>query len=232
MKKALLFLAFCTGFSLQAQTITFGKIENPQNFQKYWGLTQEQMEQYETYMQTAGKYRHQTSNPLVVLSIISADPEDKNFYAAKAAAYEHHMSKAEIESAWLITQEMEKQNLDEAMQTFSDELTGIDTKSYQPKTAKEIVWQKGDKAVLIVNKTCASVSCIKDFLPILQSAPKKVTKEIIVQSKEKLDAGVGKLLLLTPGIQLKRYDPIEHSYLDGVINQSVQVRKRQIIHKF
>ncbi len=235
MKKTLLIMALSGVFGLSsvaAQTVTFGKIQAPQQFQKYWELTQEQMKQYENYMQIAGKYRHQNSNPLVVLSIISKDPEDKNFYAAKAAAYEHKMSQAEIESAWLITQEMEKQGLVEAMQTFSDNLTGIDTKSYKPKSIKEVKWQDKDKAILIVNKTCLTVSCIKGFLPILNLVPKTVEKEIVIASKEPLDAGVGKLLSAMPSIAVKKYDAIEHHYLDGILNQAVQVRTNKVIHKF
>lgn len=233
MKKILLIMALSGVFGLsQAQSITFGKIQAPQQFQKYWGLTQEQMKQYENYMQIAGKYRHQNSNPLVVLSIISQDPEDKNFYAAKAAAYEHKMSQAEIESAWLISQEMEKQGLSDAMQTFTDNLTGINTKSYQPKSVKEVTWQDKDKAILIVNKTCLTVSCIKGFLPILKAAPKTVEKEIVIASKEPLDASITQLLSSTPMVVVKKYDAIEHHYLDNIFNRVVQVRTNKVIHKF
>ncbi len=218
--------------SVAAQTVTFGKIQAPQQFQKYWGLTQEQMKQYESYMQIAGKYRHQNSNPLVVLSIISKDPEDKNFYAAKAAAYEHKMSQAEIESAWLISQEMEKQGLSDAMQTFTDNLTGINTKAYQPKSVKDVKWQDKDKAILIVNKTCLTVSCIKGFLPILKAVPKTVGKEIVIASKEPLDASITQLLSSTPTVVVKKYDAIEHHYLDNIFNRVVQVRTNKVIHKF
>lgn len=218
--------------NVNAQTITFGKIQSPEKFQRYWGLTPEQMKQYEQYMQIAGKYRHQESNPLVVLSIIAQDPEDKGFYAAKAAAYEHKMAKAEIETAWLITQEMERQGLDEAMQSFSDDLTGIDTQTYQPLSLKTTTWQSGDKAILVINKTCLSASCIKGFLPILQSAPSNIEKTIVIQNKQPLDAEVEKLLDKQPIIKVTRYDPIEHHYLDGIYNTAVQVRDSKVIRKF
>lgn len=216
-----------------AQNITWGKIQSPQAFQQYWGLTPEQMQQYESYMQIAGKYRHQSSNPLVVLSIIAKDPEDKGFYAAKAAAYEHKMAKAEIESAWLITQEMERQGLVEAMQSFSDELTGVDTQSYIPSEVKTMPWQKNDVALLVINKTCLSVSCIKGFLPILQAAPATVKKVIILRDKQPLNDDVKQWLSQKrPLIEVKRYDPIEHHYLDGILNQAVQIRNSVVIRKF
>ncbi len=234
MKKHLLCALLLVTVNSQAQNISFGKIQTPKEFQKYWGLTPEQMQQYEQYMQVAGKYRHQNSNPLVVLSIISKDPEDKNYYAAKAATYEHKMAKNEIETAWLMSKEMERQGLTEAMTKFSDKLTGI---SSDKKTDKHS-WEKDDEVMIVVDENCLKVNCLPTFVPLLSNLPNDTKVSVINNSKQPIATTITALNKALSSkknntiiVSSSNYDPIEHGYLEAIKNQAVQVRNGKIIRK-
>ncbi len=223
-----------------AQTITFGKIESPKAFQQYWGLTQEQMKQYENYMQVAGKYRHKDVNPLVVLSIIADDDEDKDYFASKAARYESQMSKREILSTWLITSSMEKQGLSDAMQKFSDGLIGIDSQSYVPESVTSD-WQQGDELAIVVDKLCYEMNCLPQFEKVVTAIPQSIPKTLIYRiadmDKDRQESFItslnqlqDKLKAITPLI-LTKYDRIEHGLLQHIHNQAVHLRNNEIIKK-
>lgn len=226
--------------SVKAENITFGKIVSPKAFQQYWGLTQEQMQQYESYMQVAGKYRHKDINPLVVLSIIADDDEDKDYFASKAAQYESQMSKREILSAWLITSSMEKQGYSDAMQKFSDGLIGIDSQHYVPESVTAD-WQKGDELAIVVDKLCYEMHCLPQFEKVLTAIPKHIKKTIIYRStdmdKATQDAFTTSLkqlqdkLKTTTSLILTKYDRIEHGLLQHIRNQAVHIRNNEILKK-
>lgn len=235
--RAIILLALGMSLHVHAQQITFSKIDSPKAFQQYWGLTPNQMKQYESYMQIAGKYRHSNSNPLVVLSIIADDDEDKGYFAAKAAAYESQMSQREILSAWLISSEMEKQGLAQAMNAFADQLTGINSKDYVPTSVKDS-WQAGDAFYLVIDKVCADLACLSQFDALMNATPDTVMKTIVVKfstSHEREQQQRAKRLAAIkdhyPAVQVQKYDRIEHGFLDQVTNQAVRVRDGSIIKK-
>lgn len=237
--------------SAHAQSVTFGKIESPKQFQHYWGLTGEQMQTYENYMQIAGKYRHRDSNPLVVLSIIADDDEDKGYFAAKAAAYESQMSQREILSAWLISGEMEKQGLAQAMNDFADGLTGINTADYVPDSLKS-QWLPNDAFYLLIDKTCLAMHCLSQFDTLLASIPDKVEKTLVIDrntadnqdaqpldntTQSQWDKQLSDFHARYPTIKQAKYDRIEHGFLrewlkQGQGNRAVQVRDHQPIRIF
>lgn len=242
--------------SAHAQSVTFGKIESPQQFQHYWGLTGEQMQTYENYMQIAGKYRHRDSNPLVVLSIIADDDEDKGYFAAKAAAYESQMSQREILSAWLISGEMEKQGLAQAMNDFADGLTGINTADYVPDSLKS-QWLPNDAFYLLIDKTCLAMDCLSQFDTLLASIPDKVEQILVIDrntadnqdaqdvqpldnaTQSQWDKQLSDFQARYPHIKQAKYDRIEHGFLrewlgreQGQSNRAVQVRDHQPIRIF
>lgn len=242
-----------------AQSITYGKIESPKQFQHYWGLTGEQMQTYENYMQIAGKYRHRDSNPLVVLSIIADDDEDKGYFAAKAAAYESQMSQREILSAWLISDEMEKQGLAQAMNDFADGLTGINTADYVPDSLKS-QWLPNDALYLLIDKTCLAMDCLSQFDTLLASIPDKVEQTLVIDrniagaqdtqdaqdvqaldnaTQSQWDKQLSDFQARYPHIKQAKYDRIEHGFLrewlmkeQGQSNRAVQVRDHQPIRIF
>lgn len=220
-----------------AEHITFGTIESPKQFQQYWGLTQEQMQTYDNYMQIAGKFRHQNSNPLVVLSIIADDDEDKGYFAAKAAAYESQMSQREILSAWLISTEMEKQGLTQAMNAFADKLTGINSKDDAPESHKSD-WQQGDALYVLIDKVCLAMHCLSQFDSLLATVPEGIAQKLVINTSgidEKTQAVLDQLSTAIKtqhkAIVIEKYDRIEHGFLQGINNQAVQVRDRNIIRK-
>lgn len=245
---SLLSIAMGMGYA-HAQSITYGKIESPQPFQHYWGLTDEQMQTYDNYMQIAGKYRHRDSNPLVVLSIIADDDEDKGYFAAKAAAYESQMSQREILSAWLIAGEMEKQGLAQAMNDFADGLTGINTADYVPDSLKS-QWLPNDAFYLLIDATCLAMHCLSQFDTLLASIPDKVEKTLVIDgntadaqdahtTQSQWDKQLNDFQARYPTIKQAKYDRIEHGFLrewlvkgQGQSNRAVQVRDRQVISTF
>lgn len=235
--RAIILLALGISLHIHAQQITFSTIDSPKAFQQYWGLTPSQMKQYESYMQIAGKYRHNSSNPLVVLSIIADDDEDKGYFAAKAAAYESQMSQREILSAWLISSEMEKQGLAQAMNAFADKLTGINSKDYVPTSVKES-WQAGDAFYLVVDKVCADLACLAQFDALMNAIPDTVTQTLVVKfsateehEQQRQAKRLAAIKAHYPSMQVQKYDRIEHGFLVSVSNQAVQVRDGSIIKK-
>lgn len=221
MKKLLvsLYLIPCI---LQAQQIDFGKIANSkEGFKQYWGLDDTEMKRYENYMEIAGKYRHQHLDPLHVLSMIAPSKEDREYYAQKAAAYEHQMSKREIESAWLISTAMEGQMAAD-MQTFTDELIGINTQNVQNTALTD--WAEGDELVLLLDSRCFTSACVAQFLPQLAKVPAVVSKKTVVLM-DKITPVAGQLSELEKQAQIKRYDPIEHKGFEQVsINRIYALR--------
>lgn len=217
-----------------AQNITFGTVskESQKAFKSYWKLSDEDVSKYNTYMEIAGKYRHQQSNPLVVLSIISDDPEDKGYYAAKAAKYESDMAQREITSAWLLSNEMEKQGLVDAMDKFSSELTGVDTSNYVPGRVKKD-WEKGDTFVLVVDDICRQTNCLTGYIKTVNAIPKHVAKTVLFKNfKAAYDEKALELFTKQqPTVQFKRFDSVEHGSLSNVINQAVQVRDGKVLRK-
>ncbi|MDP8051516.1 hypothetical protein QJU23_03625 [Pasteurella atlantica] len=239
MQKLMLLFVICLSINnAYAESIKYGKITSPKQFQHYWGLTPEQMEQYENYMNIAGKFRHTNSNPLVVLSIISDDDEDKDYFANKAARYESDMSKREILSSWLISSAMEKQKLSDAMQTFSDQLTGINSQDYIPENIKTD-WKERDELIILIDKVCFDTHCLSQFTPLLKATPLNIIKKIIYkntgldESQQKtITQSLSQLKNTYKDILINKYDRIEHGFLSNLQNQAVQVRQNQIIRKF
>lgn len=231
-KRTFIFLA-CWVAASQAQDITFGKISDEKAFMEFWDLSEEHMQQYQQYMAVGGKFRfrHTQINPLSVLSIISKDREEKEYFAAKAAKYEHEMTKNEIESAWLIAQQMQIQGLDRKMQQFSDRLTGVDTQHYIPFTLSQN-WEDGDVLTIYINQACLSVSCLSHFITVMQSVPKTVSKAIVLKDRVEPPKDVQALLDGLSGISINHYDPIEHKFLDGALNQAVHTRNNKVIRQF
>ncbi len=215
----------------QAQTITWGKIEKPKAFMTYWDISEEHMKAYENYMEMDGKYQHAHLNPLYVLSIISDSPEEKGYFAAKAAKHEHEITKKEIETAWLISKEMEKQGLIDAMQQFTDNLTGIDTISYQPDNISRN-WVAGDTLVMVIDDVCVLETCINRFIKIGKSLPEQVNTLLLNKRKQAIpEATIKQIKQKLPANQISNYDPIEHHALENAINQLVHLRADKIIRK-
>lgn len=235
MKQIALILALALStLTANAQNVTFGTVstENKKAFQSYWKLRDEDMKKYQSYMEVAGRFRHTQSNPLVVLSIISDDPEDKGYYAAKAAKYESDMSQREITAAWLLSNEMEKQGLVEAMEQFSADLTGVETAQYLPKNLKKD-WQKGDLFVLVIDDVCRQINCLKQFTKKMNAIPKHIEKHILLkQLKAQYDKkALEALTKQFSKIKIKRFDAIEHGNMSSLKNQAGQVRDNQLLRK-
>lgn len=213
MRKILLSLCLMP-FLLQAQQIDFGKIGNTkEGFKQYWGLDDTEMKRYENYMEIAGKYRHQHLDPLHVLSMIAPSKEDREYYAQKAASYEHQMSKREIEAAWLISTAMEGQMATD-MQAFTDELTGVNTQNNESTAFAN--WTEGDELVLLLDSRCLSAACTAQFLPQLSKIPAFVSKKTVLLM-DKTAPVEGQLSELEKQAQIKRYDPIEHKSFEQMI---------------
>lgn len=215
-----------------AQTIQYSTIESPKQFQRYWELEKDEMETYQNYMANAGRFRHTDSNPLVVLSMLADDKEDKAYYAKRAAQYEAQMQQREIETAWLISQAMDDPNISDAMQRFSDNLTGIDTMSYQPKQAKA-QWQEGDSLVIVIDDICKSGACLVQFQPLIDELPIDISVAVVLKGDKALNE-ISKASLSPPvghteAINYRRYDPIEHHYLEDYNNQALHIRNHQVV---
>lgn len=217
--------------NVQAQNINFGKIgSGEQAFKQYWKLSDEESARYNNYMAIAGKYRHQHLDPLTVLSIIADTPEDREFYAKKAALYEHQISMKEIETAFLISTAMEDNATE--MQAFTDKLIGIDTMGYQAEKTPAPQWQAGDTLMLFLDTRCLTSACIAQHTALI-SGIKADSKIAVITGKtqpptETLQA------LEKMGFSVKRFDPIEHHYLsDALLNRPLHIRNAvaTVIHR-
>lgn len=213
--------------AVTAEQIHFGQITSGKDaFAKYWQLNKEEVRRYEDYMAVAGKYRHQNTNPLTVLSMIAEDEEDRAYYANMAAAYEHNMVKREIETAWLISEAMAAYDAD--TQALTDKLTGIDTAGYIPHRQKT-VWQQGDEWAVVVDKHCLHTECLKQFNHALSGLPGGISKRIVVKADTPLTDDAAAYLSSYPDIIIQHYDPIEHGFLGKRLNQPLHVRNRTVI---
>lgn len=216
----------------QAQTITYGKIENPKNFMKYWELNDDDFDTYQNYMEYAGKFRHNHLNPLVVLSIISEKPEDKGYFAKRAAEYEHQISKYEILSAWLISTEMEAQGYVRIMDKFAQDLVTT-LPGFSPNTEPtDKSWMEGDALMLTINDDCTTKSCIAQFVPMIKKLKLAKNNEVYLINKTKQPLADDTRLTIE-GIEkvvnYRGYDPIEHHFLKEINNRIVHVRNNKIV---
>lgn len=220
-------------FGVRAETINYSKIgSGEQGFRQYWQLNEDEARRYHNYMEVAGKYRHKDVNPLTVLSMIAESSEDKSYYARKAAEYEHQMVMREIETAWLVSSAMSESYLADAMQTFTDNLTGISTLDYEPAGSREVVWQDGDQWVLFLDEQCLTVKCVNQFLisPPPELSQHNISRRVVLKTDKPLEASAQKLLEAQAGLQISRFDPLEHRYLDNLrANQALHVRDGQML---
>ncbi|MDO4642769.1 MAG: hypothetical protein Q4A74_02905 [Cardiobacteriaceae bacterium] len=220
------------GISQAAPKIDFGKIASKeQAFKQYWQLNEDEVRRYETYMAVVGKFRNQNLDPLTVLSMISDTQEDKAYYAKKAAEMEHEMVKREIETAWLISEAMGAEKLDEVMQEFTDRLTGINTIGYVPY-AIDTSWHTGDTLLLIVDDRCLNLTCIKQFAKDFREPPAHIMREVVVNSEKEapLSNEAQTLIATWPNTTVTLFDPIEHSFIDeSLYNQPQHIRNRTVL---
>ena len=229
-------LAFATTVPAHAAELTFSRIgSGDQGLQQFWGLSQEEAQRYRNIMAATGE-RYKTASPLAVLSIMADSPEDKTYYAKRAALHEHEMIKREIETALLISQEMSGEVLQEKMTRFTDRLTGINTTDYIPDE-RNPAWRDGDWLVLYLDDSCLSAGCISQFTPQMTgTVPSdiKIERVLVLNSKQPLSEVANTVIKGWPQPEtvLQRYDPIEHHYLQrGGEKGSValHVRDRQVV---
>ena len=229
-------LAFTTTTPLHAAELTFSRIgSGDQGLQQFWQLTPEEAQRYRNIMAATGD-RYKTASPLMVLSIMADTPEDKAYYAKRAAQHEHEMVKREIETALLISQEMSGAVLQEKMTRFTDGLTGINTTDYIPDE-RNPEWRNGDWLVLYLDDSCLSAGCIGQFTPqMTHTVPPdiKIERVLVLNSKQPLSEVANTVIKGWPQPEtvLQRYDPIEHHYLrrggeKGSI--ALHVRDRQVV---
>lgn len=222
---------------MAAPNIDFGKIgSGEKGFRQYWELDETEYQRYQNYMEIAGKYRHQQLSPLLVLSMLAETTEDKEYYARRAAKYEQDMVKREIEAALMVSQAMSANDLSSEMQRFTDRLSGIDTLSYIPNTLKDNTsnWESGDLLQLYLDKRCIDEDCLKQFSSTLKQFANKSPIEIIFKGAQLHELeGVSffeKLALNPSQLKYKRFDPIEHHYLqDGHLNNALHIRANRVI---
>lgn len=229
-------LAFATTAPAHAAELTFSRIgSGDQGLQQFWGLSQEEAQRYRNIMAATGE-RYKTASPLAVLSIMADSPEDKTYYAKRAALHEHEMIKREIETALLISQEMSGEVLQEKMTRFTDRLTGINTTDYIPDE-RNPEWRNGDWLVLYLDDSCLSAGCIGQFTPqMTHTVPPdiKIERVLVLNSKQPLSEAAEAVIKSWPQPEtlLQRFDPIEHHYLQrGREKGSValHVRDRQVV---
>ena len=123
-------LALAATAPAPAAEVTFSRIgSGDPGLQQFWGLSPEEAQRYRNIMAATGE-RYKTASPLAVLAIMADTPEDRTYYAKRAALYEHEMVKREIETALRISEEMSGNVLMEKMTRFTDGLTGINTTDY------------------------------------------------------------------------------------------------------
>lgn len=210
-------LAFATTAPAHAAELTFSRIgSGDQGLQQFWQLTPEEAQRYRNIMAATGD-RYKTASPLMVLSIMADTPEDKAYYAKRAAQHEHEMVKREIETALLISQEMSGEVLQEKMTRFTDGLTGINTTDYIPDE-RNPEWRNGDWLVLYLDDSCLSAGCIGQFTPqMTHTVPAniKVERVLVLNSKQPLSETAEAVIKSWPQPEtvLQRFDPIEHHYL-------------------
>ena len=229
-------LAFTTTTPLHAAELTFSRIgSGDPGLQQFWGLSPEEAQRYRNIMAATGE-RYKTASPLAVLAIMADTPEDRTYYAKRAALYDHEMVKREIETALRISEEMSGNVLMEKMTRFTDGLTGINTTDYLPDERKP-EWRDGDWLVLYLDDSCLSAGCLNQFTPQMSSTVPpgvKIERVLVLNSKQPL-TGVAETIVKgwpQPETVIQRFDPIEHHYLQrGGEKGSValHVRDRQVV---
>ena len=229
-------LALAATAPAPAAEVTFSRIgSGDPGLQQFWGLSPEEAQRYRNIMATTGE-RYKTASPLAVLAIMADTPEDRDYYAKRAALHEHEMVKREIETALRISEEMSGNVLMEKMTRFTDSLTGINTTDYIPDERKP-EWRDGDWLVLYLDDNCLSAGCISQFTPqMMGTVPSdiKIERVLVLNSKQPL-TGVAETIVKgwpQPETVIQRFDPIEHHYLQrGGEKGSValHVRDRQLV---
>lgn len=229
-------LALAATAPAPAAEVTFSRIgSGDPGLQQFWGLSPEEAQRYRNIMAATGE-RYKTASPLAVLAIMADTPEDRTYYAKRAALYEHEMVKREIETALRISEEMSGNVLMEKMTRFTDGLTGINTTDYIPDERKP-EWRDGDWLVLYLDDSCLSAGCLNQFTPQMTNTvpPEvKIERVLVLNSKQPL-TGVAETIVKgwpQPETVIQRFDPIEHHYLQrGGEKGSValHVRDRQVV---
>ena len=229
-------LALAAAAPAHAAEVTFSRVgSGDPGLQQFWGLSPEEAQRYRNIMAATGE-RYKTASPLAVLAIMADTPEDRTYYAKRAALYEHEMVKREIETALRISEEMSGNVLMEKMTRFTDSLTGINTTDYIPDERKP-EWRDGDWLVLYLDDSCLSAGCLNQFTPqMTNTVPPdiKVERVLVLNSKQPL-TGVAETIVKgwpQPETVIQRFDPIEHHYLQrGGEKGSValHVRDRQVV---
>ena len=217
-----------------AAELTFSRIgSGDQGLQQFWQLTPEETQRYRNIMAATGE-RYKTASPLAVLAIMADSAEDRIYYAKRAALHEHEMVKREIETAFLISQEMSGAVLQEKMTRFTDGLTGINTTDYVPDSLKP-EWRNGDWLVLYVDDSCLTAGCIGQFTAqITGGVPSgiKVERVLVLNSKLPLTEAAEAVIKTWPDTPVQPYDPIEHHYLQRSGEKgsvALHVRDRQLV---
>lgn len=208
-------LALATLAPAHAAELTFSRIgAGDAGLQQFWQLTPEEAQRYRNIMAATGE-RYKTASPLAVLSIMADTPEDRDYFAKRAALHEHEMVKREIETAFLISQEMSGAVLQEKMTRFTDGLTGINTTDYVPDSLKP-EWRNGDWLVLYLDDSCLTAACLNQFSAQMTGtvpANIKVERVLVLNSKLPLTEGAEAVVKSWPDTPVQPYDPIEHHYL-------------------
>ena len=229
-------LALIPGATVPAHAaeITFSRIgAGDAGLQQFWQLTPEEAQRYRNIMAATGE-RYKTASPLAVLAIMADTPEDRDYYAKRAALHEHEMVKREIETALRISEEMSGNVLMEKMTRFTDGLTGINTTDYLPDE-RNPAWHDGDWLVLYIDDSCLTAGCMGQFTPQMKDtipANIKAERVLVLNSKLPLTAGAEAVIKTWPETPVQLYDPIEHHYLQrGGEKGSValHVRDRQLV---
>ena len=229
-------LALAAAVPAHAAEVTFSRIgSGDPGLQQFWGLSPEEAQRYRNIMAATGE-RYKTASPLAVLAIMADTPEDRIYYAKRAALYEHEMVKREIETALRISEEMSGNVLMEKMTRFTDSLPGINTTDYLPDERKP-EWRDGDWLVLYLDDSCLSAGCIGQFTPqMTHTVPAniKVERVLVLNSKQPLSETAEAVIKSWPQPEtvIQRFDPIEHHYLQrGGEKGSValHVRDRQVV---
>lgn len=227
-------LALATLAPTHAAELTFSRIgSGDQGLQQFWQLTPEEAQRYRNIMAATGE-RYKTASPLAVLAIMADTPEDRDYFAKRAALHEHEMVKREIETAFLISQEMSGAVLQEKMTRFTDGLTGINTTDYVPDSLKP-EWRNGDWLVLYVDDSCLTAGCIGQFTAQMTGGVPsgiKVERVLVLNSKLPLTEAAEAVIKTWPDTPVQPYDPIEHHYLQRSGEKgsvALHVRDRQLV---
>ena len=217
-----------------AAELTFSRIgSGDAGLQQFWQLTPEEAQRYRNIMAATGE-RYKTASPLAVLAIMADSAEDRDYYAKRAALHEHEMVKREIETAYLISEEMSGEVLMEKMTRFTDGLTGINTTDYVPDSLKP-EWRNGDWLVLYIDDSCLTAGCIGQFsAQMTKGVPEgiKVERVLVLNSKLPLTEGAEAVINTWPDTPVQLYDQIEHHYLQRGKEKgsaALHVRARQLV---